>query len=120
MVGSNDLNKSAKFYDAVFVPLDIKKIKTTEKYIGYAQKNNLNEIEFYVTKPYNKEVATYGNGTMVSFLADSTKAVDDFYALSGRDGMEGTSRGVGTRAGERYAYIRDPEGNKICAKCNSK
>ena len=33
MVGSNDLNKSAKFYDAVFVPLDIKKIKTTEKYI---------------------------------------------------------------------------------------
>ena len=41
MVGSNDLNKSAKFYDAVFVPLDIKKIKTTEKYIGYAQKNNL-------------------------------------------------------------------------------
>ena len=38
MVGTNDLKKSAKFYDAVFVPLDIKKIKTTEKYIGYAQK----------------------------------------------------------------------------------
>ena len=34
MVGSNDLNKSAKFYDAVFVPLGIKKVKTTEKYIG--------------------------------------------------------------------------------------
>ena len=30
MVGSNNLNKSAKFYDAVFVPLDIKKIKTKE------------------------------------------------------------------------------------------
>ena len=86
MVGSNDLNKSAKFYDAVFVSLDIKKIKTTEKYIGYAQKNNLNEIEFYVTKPYNKEVATYGNGTMVSFLADSTKAVDDFHASALKNG----------------------------------
>ena len=65
MVGSNDLNKSAKFYDTAFVPLGIKKVKTTEKYIGYAQKNNLNEIEFYVTKPYNKEVAIYGNGTMI-------------------------------------------------------
>ena len=41
------------FYDAVFVSLGIKKVKTTEKYIAYAQKNNLNEIEFYVTKPYN-------------------------------------------------------------------
>jgi len=120
MVGSNDLNKSAKFYDAVFVSLGIKKVKTTEKYIGYAQKNNLNEIEFYVTKPYNKEVATYGNGTMVSFLADSTKAVDDFHASALKNG--GVNEGLpGLRSdGNYYAYIRDPEGNKICAKCNSK
>jgi len=120
MVGSNDLNKSAKFYDAVFVPLGIKKIKTTEKYIGYAQKNNLNEIEFYVTKPYNKEVATYGNGTMVSFLADSTKAVDDFHASALENG--GVNEGLpGIRSDRNYyAYIRDPEGNKICAKLNSK
>ena len=86
MVGSNDLNKSAKFYDAVFVPLDIKKIKTTEKYIGYAQNNSPEEIEFYVTKPHNKEAANYGNGTMISFLADSTKAVDDFHASALENG----------------------------------
>ena len=55
MVGSNDLNKSAKFYDSVFIPLGIKKVKTTDKYICYAQKDNPGEIEFYVTKPYNKE-----------------------------------------------------------------
>ena len=58
MVGSNDLIRSAKFYDAIFIPLGIKKVKSTEKSIGYAKKNNLNEIEFYVTKPNNKEVAT--------------------------------------------------------------
>jgi len=119
MVGSNDLAASAKFYDSVFIPLGIKKVKTTDKYICYAQKDNPNEIEFYVTKPYNKKVATYGNGTMVSFLADSTKAVDNFHANALENG--GVNEGLpGIRSdGNYYAYIRDPEGNKICAKCNS-
>ncbi len=41
MVGSNDLNKSAKFYDSVFISLGIKKVKTTGKYVCYAQKITL-------------------------------------------------------------------------------
>ena len=120
MVGSNDLNKSAKFYDSVFIPLEIKKVKTTDKYVCYAQKNSPDEIEFYVTKPNNKEVATYGNGTMITFLADSTKAVDSFHTIALENG--GVNEGLpGIRSdGNYYAYIRDPEGNKICAKCNSK
>ena len=120
MVGSNNLVASAKFYDVVFIPLEIKKVRTTDKYICYAQKNSPDEIEFYVTKPYNKEVATYGNGTMISFLADSTKAVDSFHANALENG--GVNEGLpGIRSdGNYYAYIRDPEGNKICAKYDSK
>ena len=120
MVGSNDLNKSAKFYDSVFIPLEIKKVKTTDKYVCYAQNNSPDEIEFYVTKPNNKEVATYGNGTMITFLADSTKAVDNFHTIALENG--GINEGLpGIRSdGNYYAYIRDPEGNKICARCNSK
>jgi len=119
MVGSNNLIKSSKFYDAIFISLEIKKVKTTENYIGYAKKNNLNEIEFYITKPHNKEVATYGNGTMISFLADSAKVVDDFHVSALENG--GINEGLpGIRSdGNYYAYIRDPEGNKICAKYNS-
>ena len=60
----------------------LKKSRLQKNILAMPKKNNLNEIEFYVTKPYNKEVATYGNGTMVSFLADSTKAVDDFHAIA--------------------------------------
>jgi len=120
MVGSNDLNKSAKFYDSVFIPLEIKKVKTTDKYVCYAQNNSPDEIEFYVTKPNNKEVATYGNGTMITFLADSTKVVDSFHTIALENG--GVNEGLpGIRSdGKYYVYIRDPEGNKICAKCNSK
>ena len=40
MVGSNDLNKSGKFYDAVAIYLGIIKVKTTDKYISYAQNKN--------------------------------------------------------------------------------
>ena len=119
MVGSNDLIRSAKFYDAIFIHLGIKKVKTTEKSIGYAKKNNLNEIEFYVTRPNNKEVATYGNGTMILFQAVSNKTVDSFHASALENG--GVNEGPpGIRYdGNYYAYVRDPEGNKICAMCNS-
>ena len=56
---------------------------------------------------------------MISFLADSNKAVDSFHASALENG--GVNEGLqGIRSdGNYYAYIRDPEGNKICAKCNS-
>ena len=114
MVGSNDLLASSKFYDAVFAPLDLIKVYTGENYIGYAQKNNPKEIEFYITKPFNKEPATYGNGTQISLLANSTEAVDKFHAIALENG--GTSEeSPGIRSGDYYAYIRDLDGNKICA-----
>ena len=57
---------------------------------------------------------------MVSFLADSTKAVDDFHASALENG--GVNEVLPGLRSDRnyYAYIRYPEGNKICAKCNSK
>ena len=120
MVGSNDLNKSGKFYDAVAIYLGIIKVKTTDKYICYAQNNSPEQIEFYVTKPHNKEAATYGNGTMISFIVDSTKAVDGFHASALENG--GVNEGLpGIRTdGNYYAYVRDLEGNKICARYNLK
>ena len=57
MVGTNDLQVSSKFYDEVLAPLGLVKVETSETYIGYAQKNNQEEVEFYITKPFNKENA---------------------------------------------------------------
>ena len=82
MLGSNDLVKSAKFYDAVFITLGIKKIETTERYIVYAKANSL-EQKFYITKPANKELDTNDNGTMRqtsldtfdTYLAQTTKTL---------------------------------------------
>ena len=55
MVGTNDLEKSSKFYDATLVHLGLKKITITERYIGYGHPNEDNEVKFYITKPYNKK-----------------------------------------------------------------
>ena len=75
MVGSNDYKKSSAFYDAVFEPLKLKKILTTEKYIGYAHSNEPEEVKFYITNPANGKPATFGNGTQITLLAESKEAV---------------------------------------------
>ena len=51
MVGSNDYKKSGEFYDAILEPLKLKKIVTTEKYIGYAHSSEPDKVQFYVTNP---------------------------------------------------------------------
>ena len=116
MVGTNNLTDSEKFYNAIFLPLDLCQVLTTERYVGYAQKDNPKEIEFYITKPLNKKPATYGNGTQISFLVDTKKKVNEFHMIGIKNG--GTNEGSpGIRSGDYYAYIRDLDGNKICAYC---
>ena len=119
MIGTNDLETSSKFYDATLFPLGIVKILNTERYIGYAKKNNQN-ITLYITKPFNKEAATNGNGTMIALLAESRAMVDKFHSIALEKG--GVSEGLpGLRHDNNYyAYIRDLEGNKICAYSTSK
>ena len=120
MVGSNDYRKSSKFYDAILEPLKLKKIVTTEKYIGYAHSSEPDKAQFYVTDPVNGEPATFGNGTQITLLAESKEAVEKFYEIAISKGATDEG-GPGVRSdGNYYAYIRDFDGNKIAAKSNLK
>jgi catechol 2,3-dioxygenase-like lactoylglutathione lyase family enzyme len=114
MVGTNNLDKATKFYDTLLDVIELERVVTNEKYIGYASKEKSDEIEFYVTNPVNKEKATFGNGTQISFLINSKDSVNSFYnvgiKLGGKD--EGAP---GIRSGDYYCYFRDLDGNKICA-----
>ena len=120
MIGTNHLQASSKFYDKILTPLGLIKVESTKRYIGYAHKNNTEEIEFYITKPFNNEKATYGNGTQVSFLADSIALVDKFHAIALKNGAlnEGLPGPRPSSSKIYYAYIRDLDGNKICAYSN--
>ena len=119
MVGSNDFKKSSKFYDAIFVPLKVKKIVTTERYVGYGHLDEPKELEFYITKPRNGEPATYGNGTMVAFLAETREAVNKFHEIALQNGAIDEGLPGVREDGNYYAYVRDLDGNKITAKCIS-
>ena len=120
MVGTNDLNKSIVYYDALLDLLDLKRVDTSEEYAGYAPKNNPEIIEFYVTKPANGEKANFGNGTQISFITDNKDVVEKFHKL-GVD-LGGKSEGGPCERPEGskvyYSYVRDLDGNKICAFTN--
>ena len=114
MVGTNDLNKAINFYDVLLETISLERTVTNDRYAGYSAKEKPKNIEFYVTSPFNKEKANFGNGTQISFLADSKQTVNNFYKiginLGGKD--EGAP---GERSGDYYSYLRDLDGNKICA-----
>ena len=121
MVGTNNLEHAIKFYDEVLEVISLERIETDNIYAGYAKKGS-KDIEFYVTKPFNKKEATFGNGTQISFLTSSRSIVDSFHEIGLKAG--GKSEGSGGErpegSGVYYSYIRDLDGNKICTFTNSK
>ena len=114
MVGTNNLVKATKFYDTLLDTIKLQRVVMNEKYAGYASKEKPDEVEFYVTNPVNNEKANFGNGTQISFLVNSKDLVNNFYntgiKLGGKD--EGAP---GIRSGDYYYYVRDLDGNKVCA-----
>ncbi len=119
MVGSGDLDRSAVFYDAVLAPLGLVHAGRTESFVAYAPNFDLEAVEFYVTLPYDGGASTHGNGTMIAFAAPTIQSLSQFYAIGLKIG--GTDEGApGPRekgSNICYGYLRDPDGNKICAFC---
>ncbi len=117
MVGSSNIKRSAKFYDAALSPLGLVQTGIGKTYIGYGPKNAPTKTQFYITKPFNKKPATFGNGTMISLAAKSRRAVEGFHAAAIASGGKDEGKpGPRPADGTNYvAYARDPDGNKICA-----
>jgi len=119
MVGCTNLIRAAKFYDAIFEPLGYVRAEEDKTYVLYGPKSTPGKGYFYVTRPYNKKGMTPGNGTMITVKAKSRKALAAFHAAGlaagGKD--EGKPGARPADSNEHYAYIRDLDGNKICASC---
>ena len=121
MVGTNNLDQSIKFYDELLKILNLERTEKDDVCAGYSQKDGDGKVEFYVTKPVNREKATIGNGSQISFLTNSRSIVDKFHEIGLKLG--GTSEGSGGErpegSGVYYSYIRDLDGNKICTFTNN-
>ena len=65
---TNDLKKSSDFYDEVLKILGIIRVEEEEgRYVGYAKEKTDKLAYFYIMSPFNKDKASIGNGTMISF-----------------------------------------------------
>lgn len=114
MVGTNDLERSRTFYDAVMGALGYQNSAVGAALLNYRH----GDFGFVVRAPRNGEPATFANGGTICFRAASPSEVDAFHAAGLEKG--GTDDGApGLREGSYgspyIAYLRDPDGNKICA-----
>lgn len=109
-VGSADVSRSRRFYDAALGALGIPPGRDTYGTLTYSDGTD----RFAVATPREGE-AMPGNGGTIGFEASSPEAVNGFHAAGLAHG--GADEGApGLRHGAYYAaYLRDPDGNKICA-----
>lgn len=115
MVGTNDLDKAKKFYDAVLGTLGIGPGMTNGNRVYYMSPTGL----FSVTKPINGQPATVANGGTIGFAASSSEKADAWHAAGVAAGGTTCEDPPGVREGRTgklyLAYLRDPDGNKLCA-----
>jgi catechol 2,3-dioxygenase-like lactoylglutathione lyase family enzyme len=113
VLGVNDLEKSKKFYDAVLGTLGIGPgFKNGNRYFYRSPTGN-----FAITLPINGKPATHGNGSTIGFAVKSVEQGNAFHAAGVANGGTTAEDPPGIReASKTYlAYLRDPDGNKICA-----
>jgi len=111
MVGTNQFEAAVKFYDTLMTAMGAEKVNSTDRFAGWGW--GIGTPMFIVTIPYNQQPATYGNGTMISFEAESPEQVDMLHAKVLE--LDGTNEGApGMRGDNMYvAYCRDLDGNKL-------
>lgn len=111
-VGSNDLDKSKHFYDAVFGALGAEPGSLDPKgRLVYVH----NGGAFMVTRPIDGQPATPANGGTIGFAMSGPEQADAWHAAGVAAGGTTCEDPPGVRGGTLYlAYLRDPDGNKLC------
>jgi catechol 2,3-dioxygenase-like lactoylglutathione lyase family enzyme len=116
MVGSNDLDRSKSFYDALFAAMGGKQAIVDDKgRLIYLHKGGI----FMVTAPIDGQPACHANGGTIGFAMDDAAQADAWHAAGVANGGTAIEEDPGIRQGgfgQLYlAYLRDPDGNKLCA-----
>ena len=114
MIGTSNLEKAKTFYDALLGTLDIPPAQVDRHRIFYRTKTGI----FSVSMPIDGKPATFANGGTIGFACKSPEQADAWHAAGIAHGGKTCEDPPGIRegaAGKLYiAYLRDPDGNKIC------
>ena len=112
-LGTNDLPRAAAFYDKIAGALGVSRMMENDTFIAWGTPGASAGIG--LTKPFDGNVATIGNGVMVALECKDRAQVDEIYNLAISLGAKCEGP-----AGERWpgfyaGYFRDPDGNKLNA-----
>ena len=115
-IGSNDIARSRKFYDAVFGALGANAgIEDDKGRLIYMHNDGI----LVVTKPIDGNAATHANGGTIGFTMDSPEQAKAWHDAGVTNGGKSIEDPPGIREGGfgslYLAYLRDPDGNKLCA-----
>ena len=115
-LGTNDLARSTRFYDAALAPLGLVRRATEATEVGYGYPED-RRTRLWITLPFDGKPATIGNGSMPALVAASQKAVQAFHkAALANGGQDEGAPGLRPFGPSFYAaYVRDPDGNKLSA-----
>jgi len=115
MIGTNDLDRAKAFYDKLLGTLGIGPAVVDGHRIFYIAPTGV----FSVSKPINGEPACHANGGTIGFAASSPEQADAWHKAGVEAGGTSIEEPPGVRAGGMgklyLAYLRDPDGNKLCA-----
>ena len=120
MLGTNDIERSKRFYDAVLKVLGAggaieNTNKTGQRRLFYRHDGST----FSITEPIDGNPATFGNGSTIGFKCESLDQVRQFHDVAVTSGGTSIEEPPGPRSGTsgslNLAYVRDPDGNKLCA-----
>ena len=120
MVGSNDIERSKRFYDAVLGVLGVKEPVRNQAGTGHQRLFYRHEgVSFCVSEPINGEPVCGANGGTIGFKCQSPEQVQQFHDTAVAQGGTSIEEPPGLREGNfgglYLAYVRDPDGNKLCA-----
>lgn len=112
-VGTNDLARAAKFYDAIAAEMGVGRMMDFGTFIAWGKPGGAAGVA--ATKPHDGNVASVGNGVMVALEAKDKDQVQRLYDIALNQG--GTCEGAPGPRGEGFyaGYFRDPDGNKLNA-----
>lgn len=120
MVGSNNIERSKRFYDAVLATLGAGQPLRNVAGTGHMRLFYRHEgSTFCVSEPINGEPATVANGGTIGFKCSSAEQVQAFHDTAVAHGGVSIEEAPGPRQGSlgamHLSYVRDPDGNKLCA-----
>ena len=120
MVGTNDIERSKLFYDALLGVVGAGDPVRNTSPSGHTRLFYRHDgSSFCVTEPINSEPATFANGGTVGFKCNSPEQVQKFHDIALAHGGTSCEEPPGLRetamGGLHLAYVRDPDGNKLCA-----